>query len=353
MSGGVDSSVVAARVAAAGIPAFGITLAMWPSSREMVRDRGCCSIDAVDDARRVAAAVGLDHYVWNLERDFAELVVAEFEEGYAAGNTPNPCVRCNERVKFGVLLERAMEAGASHVATGHYARTGFADGEWTLHRALDGRRDQSYVLHRLAQEQLSRAVFPLGSHETKQEVRAEAHRLGLHTAAKPESQDLCFVDGRISEHLSTRLAGRFQAGPVVSLDGREVGRHRGLPFHTVGQRSGLGLQPLTPDARPSYVIEVRPADNTIVVGPREALTMSRVEVASCSWTSGRPPQPAQRCAVQLRAHGEALPATVAADSGGGAHIRLDSPASRVAPGQAAVLYDGDRVLGGGSVTGAA
>ena len=345
--------MVAARVASTGVAAFGITLAMLPASREMVRDRGCCSIDAVDDARRVAAAVGIDHYVWNLESDFEELVIAEFEDGYASGNTPNPCVRCNERVKFGLLLHRAVEAGATHLATGHYARTGFTAGEWTLHRALDRRRDQSYVLHRLDQEQLSRAVFPLGGEAAKQDVRHEARRMGLHTAAKPESQDLCFVEGRISDHMAARLAGRFQPGPILSLDGHEVGRHRGIPFHTVGQRSGLGLLPRTPDAQPSYVIEIRPADNAVVVGPREALTMNLIRVQSCSWTSGRPVEPGQRCLVQLRAHGEPLSATVSMDGDGELQLRLEHPATRVAPGQAAVLYDGDRVLGGGTVSGVA
>src|SRR6202163_3517370 len=190
MSGGVDSSVVAARVAQRGLRAVGITLAMWASEREVVRDRGCCSIDAVEDARRVASVLGMPHYVWNLEAEFEALVVRDFEDEYAAGRTPNPCTRCNERVKFGVLLERARDIGATHLATGHYARTGRRGELHTLHRARDSRRDQSYVLHRLNQAQLRLAVFPLGALDSKQTVRDEAARLGLVTAAKPESQDL-------------------------------------------------------------------------------------------------------------------------------------------------------------------
>ena len=186
MSGGVDSSVAAARVAATGLRAFGITLAMWPASRETVRDRGCCSIDAVDDARRVASAIDLPHYVWNLEGDFEAAVVRDFEDGYAQGSTPNPCVTCNQRIKFGVLLERARAAGATHLATGHYARTGRRGPLVTLHRARDARRDQAYVLHRLDQLQLEGAVFVLGGDESKAGVRAEAAALGLVTAAKPE-----------------------------------------------------------------------------------------------------------------------------------------------------------------------
>src|SRR5579864_4648810 len=247
MSGGVDSSVAAARVAATGLRAFGITLAMWAGSREAVRDRGCCSSDAVDDARRVATALGVPHYVWNLERDFEGEVVRDFVEGYASGITPNPCVRCNQRIKFGVLLERARAAGATHLATGHYARTGKRGSQATLHRARDPRRDQSYVLHRLDQGQLRSAVFPLGGDESKAGVRAEAAALGLGTATKPESQDLCFVESDVRSELQMRLAGHFAPGAIVEPDGTVVGRHEGLPFFTVGQRAGLGIQPSRPD----------------------------------------------------------------------------------------------------------
>ncbi|MBV8193996.1 MAG: tRNA 2-thiouridine(34) synthase MnmA, partial [Candidatus Dormibacteraeota bacterium] len=208
MSGGVDSSVAASRIAERGIRAFALTLAMWPSSREQQRDRGCCSIDAVEDARRVAATLGLAHYVWNLESEFERTVVRDFEDGYAAGSTPNPCVRCNERVKFGMLLDRAVAAGATHVATGHYAQLGRRGPEATLHRAVDSRRDQSYVLHRLNQTQLRRSLFPLGTMSSKQDVRNEAERRGLITAAKSESQDLCFIDGRMRDDMRRRLAGR-------------------------------------------------------------------------------------------------------------------------------------------------
>src|SRR5580700_10127552 len=243
MSGGVDSSVAAARVAGTGLRAFGITLAMWRGGRETIRDRGCCSIDAVDDARRVATTLAMPHYVWNLEEDFESSVVRDFEDGYAQGTTPNPCVRCNQRVKFGVLLERARAAGASHLVTGHYARTGRRGALTTLHRARDGRRDQAYVLHRLDQRQLRSAVFPLGGDESKAGVRAEAAALGLGTAAKPESQDLCFVESDMRSELRLRLAGRFAPGAITDLGGTVLGEHEGLPFFTVGQRAGLGIAP--------------------------------------------------------------------------------------------------------------
>jgi tRNA-uridine 2-sulfurtransferase len=353
MSGGVDSSVAAARVAATGLHAFGITLAMWAGSGQAVRDRGCCSIDAVDDARRVATALALPHYVWNLERDFEEEVVADFEAGYAAGVTPNPCVRCNQRIKFGVLLERARAAGATHLATGHYARTGLRGSMATLHRARDARRDQAYVLHRLDQRQLQRAVFVLGDDESKADVRAEAAALGLGTAAKPESQDLCFVDSDLRAELRRRLAGRFAPGPITDTDGTVIGEHEGLPFFTVGQRAGLGIPPARPDTSPRYVIEIVPSANTVVVGPREALRRASVEASSFQWIAGSASLPGTQCEAQLRAHGDPHPAEIELSDADAVVIRFESPVSQAAPGQSVVLYRGDEVLGGGLIRRAA
>jgi tRNA-specific 2-thiouridylase len=353
MSGGVDSSVVAARVAASGLRAFGITLALWPRDRAIVRDRGCCSIDSVDDARRVAAAVALPHYVWNLEHDFESAVVSDFEEGYAQGLTPNPCVRCNQRIKFGVLLERAHAAGATHLATGHYARLGCRGALTTLHRACDRRRDQAYVLHRLDQHQLGSAVFVLGGDESKSGVRAEAASLGLITAAKPESQDLCFVDSDVKSELRKRLAGRFSAGPIADAGGSRLGTHGGLPFFTVGQRAGLALAPDRPDTAPRYVIELRPDDNTVVVGPREALLRSSLEADSFCWIAGVAPSLEVRCEAQLRAHGDPHPARARTDGPARVLLEFDSPVDQAAPGQSVVLYRGDEVLGGGVIRRAA
>ncbi|HEX6539496.1 MAG TPA: tRNA 2-thiouridine(34) synthase MnmA [Candidatus Dormibacteraeota bacterium] len=348
MSGGVDSSVAAARVRDSGRRAFAVTLAMWPGSAERRRDRGCCSIDSVEDARRVACGLGLPHYVWNLEAEFDAEVVRPVEDAYASGVTPNPCTRCNERIKFGQLLRRALAAGATHLATGHYARAGRRRGQATLHRSRDPRRDQSYVLHRLGQEQLRHALFPVGGVASKAELRAEAHARGLLTAAKAESQDLCFVEGGIGDELGRRLAGRFEPGPVLDAAGTELGRHRGLPFYTVGQRSGLGLDQRRPDAAPLYVLEIRRADNAIVVGRRDALARRRVEAERCVWV-GAAPLPGTRCAAQLRAHGAALRGTVADAPAGLLRVDLDDPAEQVSPGQALVVYAGDEVLGGGVI----
>ena len=353
MSGGVDSSVAAARCAARGLDVIGITLAMWPTSREQARDRGCCSIDSVEDARRVANHLGIRHFTWNLEAEFRAEVITGFEDDYANGRTPNPCVRCNERIKFGILLERAQTIGASHVATGHYARVGRRGDRVTLHRGRDHRKDQAYTLHRLDQAQLGAAVFPLGATESKLAVREEAAGLGLLTAAKPDSQELCFVGPDLATDLSRRLAGRFRPGPIVDVDGRRLGEHRGLPFYTVGQRRRLGLHPDRPDAAPLYVLAMDTAENRLVVGPTEGLGRRSARAGDCRWVGGTPPGEGVACEAQLRAHGEAHPARV--ESAGPVHVELSftTAVSHVSAGQALVLYRGDEVLGGGVVEPAA
>jgi len=353
MSGGVDSSVAAARCVARGVETFGVTLAMWPGDREQVRDRGCCSVDAVEDARRVANRLGIRHLTWNLESEFFAEVIAGFEDDYAAGRTPNPCVRCNQRVKFGVLLARARAIGATHVATGHYARIGRRAESWTLHRAAEVGKDQSYTLHRLDQAQIGAALLPLGDVARKSEVRAEAAALGLVTAAKPDSQELCFVGDDLAGELSRRLAGRFRPGPIVDGAGRVLGEHPGLPFYTVGQRGRLGIRPDRPDAIPLYVLELDAAANRVVVGPVAELRRSRLTAGDCRWVSDVPPEDGTEVEAQLRAHGRVHPAQVVAADDGSVELRFPEPAGQVSPGQAVVLYRGDEVLGGGVVEAAA
>jgi tRNA-uridine 2-sulfurtransferase len=349
MSGGVDSSVAAARCVARGLRAFGITLAMWPRNTERDRDRGCCSVDAVEDARRVATTLGIPHYSWNLEPEFQAEVVSMFGDEYAAGRTPNPCVRCNQTVKFGALLSRALQAGATHLATGHYARSGRRGEAITLHRAAATTKDQAYTLHRLDQRQLRHAVFPLGSFTSKGEVRHVAAGLGLVTASKPDSQELCFVTDTVRSDLARRLAGRFSPGAVLDTVGNIVGEHRGVPFYTVGQRSGIAVAPTRPDTAPLYVVAVDAGNNTITVGPRTALERTVVKLEDVRWIDVAAPRGAV-LTLQLRAHATPAPVTVAKAASGSMVLACHSPVTQVAPGQAGVVYDGDEVVGGGVVT---
>jgi tRNA-specific 2-thiouridylase len=348
MSGGVDSSVAAARCSASGRRTIGITLAMWPRDAERQRDRGCCSIDAVEDARRVATVLGIPHYSWNLEPEFARDVIEDFAGEYAAGRTPNPCVRCNQVIKFGALLERARAAGATHVATGHYARIGRRGDRASLHRARTAPKDQAYTLHRLDQEQLRAALFPLGGEASKAEVRREAAGLGLVTAAKPDSQELCFVDGSIRADLEKRLAGRFSPGALLDVGGSVIGEHRGVPFYTVGQRSGLGVAPSRPDAAPLFVLAVDAASNTVTVGPRSRLAREAVRLTDVRWIDISP-RAGARLSVQLRAHAPPAPVVLTAVDDGVAELHCEPPLSQVAPGQSGVLFDAHEVIGGGVV----
>lgn len=349
MSGGVDSAVAAARCVARGIRTIGVTLALWPRRDEIVRDRGCCGVDAVGDARRVASRLGIRHYVWDLEATFAAEVVDDESQQRLLGRTSNPCIRCNERIKFGALRRRVGALGATHLATGHYARIGRQGDRWTLHRALDRSKDQAYVLYRLSQDLLGTVVFPLGHLESKAAVREEARRRGLCVAAKRDSVGLCFVEGDMVDDLRRRLGTRLRPGPIVDLEGRILGEHPGVALFTVGQRTRLGVRPQRPDAAPLYVVRLDASTATVVVGPREALFRHRLEATACSWVAGMPPPAGTRVTVQLRAHGPEHPATVVAAADDRLELRLDPPAGPVVPGQAAVVASGDEVLGGGVV----
>ena len=347
MSGGVDSAVAAARAVDAGHDVTGVHLALNRNAAT-VREgaRGCCTIEDALDARRVADRIGIPFYVWDFSDRFAEEVVDDFVAEYAAGRTPNPCLRCNERIKFAALLDRAVALGFDAVCTGHYAvLTTLADGRRELHRASDEAKDQSYVLGVLTAEQLTHAMFPLGATPSKALVRAEAAERGFRVAAKPDSHDICFIpDGDTRGWLADRIGA--SAGAVVERDGTEVGRHEGAHGYTVGQRRGLSLTRPAPDGRPRFVLEVKPATNTVVVGPREALAIGALAGARMSW-AGEPPAVLTSgfdCAVQVRAHADPVPA-VACLEGSELLIRPLDPILGLAPGQSAVLYDGTRVLG--------
>ena len=350
MSGGVDSSVAAALAAASGVDTVGVTMRLW-GTEEMERgEGGCCSIDAVEDARRVCSRLGIPHYVLNMAEYFRESVVGDFLRQYAAGLTPNPCIRCNEKVKFSELWRRVGAVGATHIASGHYAQIREGISGWcTLHRAADQRKDQSYTLYRSGHAVLSRLILPLGRLE-KSTVRALAESLDLAVAHKPDSQELCFVGG--GDHraiLEQELAGEFQPGPIRDLAGAEVGRHRGLPFYTVGQRQGLGLVVRQASTEPHYVVRVDRARNTLVVGPWRTLLQRHCQVSECVFLDALPPERPRSGLVQLRAHGQPVAASWRAAGPAGATVRFAEPQAGIAPGQSLVLYDGDRVIAGGEI----
>ncbi|GAA2514992.1 tRNA 2-thiouridine(34) synthase MnmA [Rarobacter incanus] len=361
MSGGVDSAVAAALAVEAGHDVVGVHMALSRSRNQFrTGSRGCCSIEDASDARRAADIIGIPYYVWDLSEEFEETVVADFLSEYAAGRTPNPCVRCNEFIKFEALLERASALGFDAVATGHYARVEMIEDSAgrvvrELHRSPNTAKDQSYVLAVMGPRHLERAIFPLGGFASKDEVRAEAARRGLSVSNKPDSYDICFVaDGDTGGFLRERLGE--QPGEIVDTDGNVVGTHQGAYAYTIGQRKGLNLGRPAPDGKPRYVVATQPARGQVIVGPAELLTVDTIECDRACWFDADLAAAAAdgiTGQVQVRAHGEPVNALVRATSKDGLIARLTDASLRgVAPGQSLVFYDGTRVLAQGTVVGA-
>jgi tRNA-uridine 2-sulfurtransferase len=350
MSGGVDSAVAAARAAEAGHEVTGVHLALSrnPSSYR-TGARGCCTLEDARDARRAADVIGVPFYVWDLAERFHAEVVQDFVDEYARGNTPNPCLRCNEKIKFAAVLDRAVALGFDAVCTGHHASlepVPGVSGMTRLVRSVDPAKDQSYVLAVLTGEQLSRAMFPLG-HSTKDEVRREAAERGLGVADKPDSHDVCFIaDGDTRGFLRRQLGSA--PGPIVDADGAVLGNHDGSYAFTIGQRKGLAIDRPAADGRPRFVLSIEPATRTVTVGPAEALDVAEIQASRPVWSGCLPPGGPVDCLVQLRAHGAVHPAVCEPD-GDAVRIRLRAPARGVAPGQAAVFYDRDAVLGSATI----
>ncbi len=348
MSGGVDSAVAAARAVDAGHDVTGVHLALSTNPQSFRSGaRGCCTLEDARDARRAADVLGIPFYVWDLAERFRQDVVEDFVAEYAAGRTPNPCLGCNEKIKFSAVLDKAVALGFDAVCTGHYARLVEAAGGGgrELHRAVDPGKDQSYVLGVLTADQLDRAMFPLGD-TPKPAVRAEAAERGLAVAAKPDSHDICFIaDGDTAGFLAGQLGPA--PGSIVDESGAVLGSHAGTYGYTIGQRKRLGIATPAPDGRPRYVLGISPVNRTVTVGPAAALAVSELTGIRPRWCGPVPIGPVE-CLVQVRAHGDPLPA-VAEQVDGELRIRLRVAAHGIAPGQAAVLYAGTRVLGSATI----
>jgi len=350
MSGGVDSSVAALLLHRQGYDVIGIGLRLpelWPTP-ETVCSSSCCGLAGMKDARQVAAQIGIPFYVLNYERYFDDAVIWPFCQAYAAGQTPNPCIDCNAHIKFGWLMQTALALGVDYLATGHYARmerpaTG---GEPRLLKALDPAQDQSYFLYRLTREQLRRTLFPLGGLR-KSEVRQIAREAGLHVSSKPGSKDICFLQGTTYQaFLAERCPEAFQPGEIVDLSGTVVGQHQGIGAYTVGQRKGLGVAARAP----LYVRTIDVATNRIVVGPREQVYMRTLQVGEVNWLDGDGPRSRPRLWVKTRYRSAEVPARVHVAPDGRLLVQFEEAQPAVAPGQAAVFYDGDTVVGGGVIT---
>ena len=341
MSGGVDSSVVAALLHSQGYEVIGITLQLYDHGAAVGKKGACCAGQDIHDARRVADALGIAHYVLNYESRFKEAVMDDFVETYLSGATPVPCVRCNQSVKFHDLLATARDLGADCMATGHYVQRVVNNGRAELHRAADADKDQSYFLFATTQEQLEFLRFPLGGMR-KEETRALAEKFNLAVAEKPDSQDICFVPtGGYAKVIEKLRPDAAQPGQIVHVDGRVLGAHAGIIHYTVGQRKGL----VSGSAEPLYVLKLEPETRRVIVGPREALAQKKFSVKEMNWLTEKP-QRADAIRVKMRSMQTPLLASVTAQ-GSDAAVSLMEPYEGVAPGQACVLYDGARVLGGG------
>jgi tRNA-uridine 2-sulfurtransferase len=347
MSGGVDSSVAAALLVESGFDVTGIMLKLWRGDAAN-SNSGCCNLGAAEDARRVADALGIPFYVLNFAELFEGTVVRSFHQEYAAGRTPNPCVRCNQWVKFDALLERATTLGADHLATGHYARVRKVDGAYRLFRGADEGKDQSYVLWMLTQDQIAHALFPVGE-MSKSETRRIATELGLRTASKPDSQEICFVrEGDVSGYVDEHIVGAAVPGPIVDGEGRALARHRGIGHYTVGQRKGLGISL----GAPVFVTRIDAATNTVTVGSRRDLRVARFTTEETSFVD-TPPTDEIEVIVQHRAHGETNAAALHRIESDRWEVRLVDPVFAIARGQSAAFYSADepdRLLGGGIIS---
>ena len=346
MSGGVDSSVAAGLLQQAGYDVLGVTMRLWTQEDAAAsrHHKRCCSVEDTDDARAAAEVLGVRHYVLNLEREFAENVVDRFVREYALGRTPNPCLECNDHVKFRPLLEHALALNASYLATGHYARVRQSEGGFELRRAVDPSKDQSYVLYTLRQAELSRTLFPVGE-LPKAEIRRLARDWRLPNADKPDSADICFIpSGDYRAFVRERVPAA--AGAIVDAAGEKLGEHEGIVNYTIGQRRGL---PARGGGEPLFVVDLDAETNTVIAGDNADLMAEGLIADDLSFVNGEPPDSEMRVEVRIRYRSEPVPSLVRIE-GGRAEVRFERRQRAVTPGQAAVFYDGDNVIGGGTIT---
>ena len=346
MSGGVDSSLAAKLMIDCGFTCIGCTMKLYDNEDIGVeRSHTCCSLDDVEDARSVAYKLGMPFYVFNFTDAFRDTVIRKFIESYENGITPNPCIDCNRYMKFERLYERASILGCDYIVTGHYARIEEQDCKFLLKKALDETKDQSYVLYSMTQEQLAHTMFPLGSMR-KTEVRAIAEESGFVNARKPDSQDICFVpNGDYASVIEVNTGKKINSGNFVDKQGNVLGRHKGVIHYTIGQRKGLGIS----STEPLYVCGICPEDGNVVLGSNDDLLSCEADVFDFNWISGEVPQGEFRCKAKIRYRQVEQWATVIPTGATTVHITFDEPQRAITPGQAAVLYDGDIVLGGGTI----
>ena len=348
MSGGVDSSVAAYLLKEQGYDVIGVTMQIWQDEEETVQEEngGCCGLSAVEDARRVAAALDIPYYVMNFKKEFQKYVIDYFMDEYLNGRTPNPCIACNRYVKWEALLTRSMEIGADYIATGHYARIDvLPNGRYAIKHSATRMKDQTYALYNLTQDQLKRTLMPVGEY-SKEEIRAIAEKILLKVASKPDSQDICFVpDGDYAEFIRRESKKEVPEGNFVSTDGKILGRHKGITHYTVGQRKGLGLSL----GHPAFVLEIRPETNEVVIGTNEESMTRFVKANRLNFMAVEDIEGEMRAFGKIRYNHKGAPCTVKRTGEDEILCTFDEPVRAVTPGQALVLYDGDYVLGGGTI----
>ncbi|RNC29846.1 MAG: tRNA-specific 2-thiouridylase MnmA [Candidatus Dichloromethanomonas elyunquensis] len=344
MSGGVDSSVAALLLKEAGYQVIGVTMQIWPQQEDQAK--ACCSLEAVSDAQRVAWKIGIPHYVMNFRKEFEEKVIREFCDEYLGGRTPNPCISCNRFIKFDLLLKKAQALRADYIATGHYVRREFdqASGKYVLKTGLDFTKDQSYALYPMTQAQLKHTLFPLGDCR-KAEIRVLAKEKGLVVAEKPESQEICFVEGSYADFVESYRNISASPGDFIDAQGKKIGRHLGIYRYTVGQHKGLGLAL----GHPVYVTAIDPSNNTVQVGAKEELYRSTLTAENYSFTSGELPPSPSRVTAKIRYNGPKVPAQMYVLDDKKVKVRFDEPVRAITPGQAVVFYREDIVVGGATI----